>query len=136
MRDWCPPALEEEVRLREHDDADPGRRDELRDLLLARLGLHAEADAVARRDAVGEAAVEHAPREVLEREHLRVEALVGVQVDRKPASAAIARKLSFAACGSDSRCGQPADEVDAHADRLAQTGARLGSLGADARATR
>ena len=68
------------------DHADPRGGDFVGDRLLELSRLHAEADAVAGRDAVREPAGRHATGQVPEPEHREIEGLVGVEVDHVAAA--------------------------------------------------
>jgi hypothetical protein len=80
-RTRCLAPLEVEVGLGQRDHTDSGRRHLVGDRLLRLPGLHAEADAVAGRDAVGEARRPHTAGQVPQSQYGEVERLVGVEVD-------------------------------------------------------
>ena len=73
--------LEVEVRRRQRDDGDAGRRHGLGDRPLTGHRLHPEADAVARRDGVLEPGARHERGQIGQAVDPGVERLVGVQVD-------------------------------------------------------
>jgi hypothetical protein len=125
-------ALEEQVAARERDHADAGGGHLLGHALLHRERLHAQADAMAGRDEMGEAGGEHPRTEVVECEAGRVERLVGVQVERQPGLGGEFEEHVVGRDGVGFEVRAATDAVDAHGHGLAQQGTLLGAFRADA----
>ena len=99
-RDLVLAAEEEQIGVGEGDHRDAGGRDLVGDLALAVLGLQDQRHAMARGDRMRKAGRDDALGKILQREHRRIEGLVGVQIDGQSPSAASVRKPSLAAAGS------------------------------------
>ncbi len=126
-------SLEEQVRVGERDDADPGRGDLLGHAALHVLGLDAEADAVRGRHRMGETSGDDPFGQVLERQHRRVQRLVGVEVDGQAGVGGDVEEQLVRRRGIVLQVRAAADQVDAHRDGLGHERAHLRAGTADDR---
>ena len=132
-RDLVLAAQEEQIGVGEGDHRDAGGRDLVGDLALAVLGLQDQRHAMARGDVMRKARRDDALGKVLQREHRRVERLVGVQIDGQSAFGSERQETIVGRCRIRFQVRAPADDIDAHRDGLAHQRPLVRALWSDRR---
>ena len=113
-------SLQEEIRVRERDDADTGGGDRFGDTALHGRRLHAQAHAMAGRDRMGKARRDHPHGQVFEREGGRIERLVRVQIEWQSGRRGDRQQRRVRLDRIGVEMGTAADEVDPGGDGVAE----------------